>query len=91
MFVGSHNSQGRANRFLFGGGCIPKFGLPSIPGPPPPQFFGKATIFRRILTTGGGYVFENQSSRKRYVSKIFRKTTFFQKFPKFLAKISFIF
>jgi hypothetical protein len=55
IIILSRHGQGRAKRFLVGGGYSSKFGPPSLPGPPPPNFFRKAKKFvRTILLTGGG-------------------------------------
>jgi hypothetical protein len=69
------------------GGCIPKFGPPSIPGPPQKKFSGKQKFFRKMLATGGVDVIFSKTK----FPEIFRKTTFFQKFPKFSVTKSFIF
>jgi hypothetical protein len=36
------------------GGCIPKFGPPSIPGPPKKTFSGKQKFFRKPENVGDG-------------------------------------
>ena len=67
------------------GGCTPKFGPPSIPGPPPKKKFSvKQKIFlENVGDRGVDVIFS-----KTKVPEIFRKTTFFQKFPQFSAKKS---
>ena len=46
-------TQGRANWFLIGGGCSPKFGPPSISGPPKKNFSGKQKFFPENIGDGG--------------------------------------
>ena len=61
--------QGRGNRFLVGGGgCIPKFGPPSIPGPPQKHFSVKQNFSGKCWRRGWGgggrrYVSENKISQ----------------------------
>ena len=73
--------QGRANRFLVGGGCIPNFGPPSIPEPPLKKFFRKAKIFpENVGDGGGGGGRATMCFWKTKVPKIFREQHFSRNF-----------
>jgi hypothetical protein len=83
--------QGRGNRLR---AVFQNLGPLPFQGPPK-KFFRKAKIFLENVGDGGGVGWIGGGGRcyfsKTKVPEIFRKTTFFQKFPKFSAKKSFIF
>jgi hypothetical protein len=73
------------------GGCIPKCWPPSIPGPPQKSSPESKNVSGKFWRRGGRGGEVDVIFSKTKVPEIFRKTTFFQKFPKFSAKKSFIF
>jgi hypothetical protein len=65
--------------FRLRGGCIPKFGPPSIPGPPQKIFSGKQKFVRKMLATGGEVdVIFSKTKAKQLFSRNFQN---FQRRP----------
>ena len=67
------------------GGVFPNLGTLPFQGPPPKKNFPQSkNFFQKMLATGGSTLFFSKTK----FPEIFRKTTFFQKFPQFSAKKS---
>jgi hypothetical protein len=63
-----YKEQGRANRFQIGG-CSPKCGPPSIPGPPKKKFSGKRQFFPESI--GDDNIFSENKSSQNLSQNIF--------------------